>query len=49
MRASDLYRQHAQEAIEQAERCISPSDKAAWLRIAQQWLKLAEDTERDGR
>jgi hypothetical protein len=35
------FRKRAKEAREQAAKAISPLDKAAWLRIAEDWLKLA--------
>jgi hypothetical protein len=35
-------RKRADEAREQAERSFRPTDKEAWLRIAQEWMKLAQ-------
>jgi hypothetical protein len=43
--SADEYRKKADECREQAERSISPIDKSAWLRIAEQWLKLAQETD----
>jgi hypothetical protein len=41
---ADEYRQQAQYCIKQAERANMPgNDKAAWLKMAAQWLQLAED------
>ena len=39
------FRKQAEEATGQAAKCISPLDKAAWLRIAEEWLKLAQSVE----
>jgi hypothetical protein len=36
----DYYRRQAREAEHWAGRAILPSDRAAWLRIAQNWLRL---------
>jgi hypothetical protein len=36
------YRDRAHEAREQAERSFRPSDKEAWLRMAEEWMKLAQ-------
>jgi hypothetical protein len=36
----DYYRRQAQDAEHWAERAIQPSDRAAWLRIAQNWPSL---------
>jgi hypothetical protein len=39
------YRKQAEEARQHAERAVSPFDKEAWLRIAEEWLKLAQSLE----
>ena len=39
------FRKQAEEAGQHAARVISPLDKEAWLRVAEEWLKLAESTE----
>jgi hypothetical protein len=39
------FRKQAEQATEQAAKCVSPLDKAAWLRIAEEWLKLAQSVE----
>jgi hypothetical protein len=39
------FRKQAEEAREHAARVISPLDKEAWLRVAEEWLKLAESAE----
>jgi hypothetical protein len=36
----DFYRQQAQEAERLADRALLADDRAAWLRLAQSWLKL---------
>jgi hypothetical protein len=42
---ADRYREQANEAREQAARSISPLDKEAWLRVAEEWLKLASSAD----
>jgi hypothetical protein len=42
---ADRFLKQAAEARQQAERAISPLDKEAWLRIAVEWLKLAQSVE----
>ena len=36
------FRKQAEETRQHAERAISPLDKEAWLRVAGEWIKLAE-------
>jgi hypothetical protein len=38
---AERFRDQSTEARLQAENAISPLDKEAWLRIAEEWLKLA--------
>jgi len=47
MSAADAarYRKQAEEARQYAESAINPFDKEAWLRIAEEWLKLALSAE----
>jgi hypothetical protein len=45
---ADRYREKAKEATEQAAKVLSPLDKEAWLRIAQEWLKLLCQWRTDG-
>jgi hypothetical protein len=40
-----IYRKNAEDCRQQAERSKLPGDRAAWLRLAEQWLKLAQDAE----
>src|SRR5579863_3899277 len=39
-------RAQAEECLDQADRSTSPTDREAWLRMAAEWIKLAEDAER---
>lgn len=36
----------AEECLDQADRSTSQTDREAWLRMAAEWIKLAEDAER---
>lgn len=42
---ADRFRKQAEEARQQAEKSISPVDKEAWLRVAVEWLKLAQSVD----
>jgi hypothetical protein len=42
----DRFRKEAEEARRQAERAISSLDKEEWLRVAAEWIKLAQDAEK---
>ena len=37
---ADRFRKRAEEARENAARACSPLDAEAWLRVAEEWLKL---------
>ena len=39
------YRKIAEECREQAAKAMSPLDKQAWLRTADEWLELASSVE----
>jgi hypothetical protein len=39
------FRKQAEEATEQATKALSPLDKAVWLRVAEEWLKLASSAD----
>jgi hypothetical protein len=39
-RSDEYYRRQAHDAEIQAQRALSPEDRATWLRLAQQWLAL---------
>jgi hypothetical protein len=43
---ADRFRRHAEEARHQAEQAVSPLDKEAWLRVAAEWIKLAQSEDR---
>jgi hypothetical protein len=40
------FRKQAEECRDQAAKAISPLDTEAWLRVAEEWLKLALSAER---
>jgi hypothetical protein len=42
---TDKYRR-AEEARQNAEKCISSVDKESWGRIAEAWLQLAQEAEK---
>jgi hypothetical protein len=39
------FRQQAEDCRQQAAKTVSPLDKEAWLRVAEEWLKLAVSVE----
>ena len=39
------YLDRVRETRGQAERSFRPSDKEAWLRIAEEWMKLAQTSD----
>jgi hypothetical protein len=42
-------RKQAEQARDHANRALSPLDKEAWLRVAEDWLKLAVSAEQRDR
>jgi hypothetical protein len=42
---ADRFRKQAEDCREQAAKAMSPLDKEAWLRVAEEWLKLALSVE----
>jgi hypothetical protein len=46
---SDRFRRQADESRQQAARSVNPLDKESWLRVAEEWIKLAQaaDDRRD--
>jgi hypothetical protein len=42
---ADRFRSQAQECREQAAKSVNPLDKEAWLRTAEEWIKLAISVE----
>jgi hypothetical protein len=45
---ADRFLSDAEECL-QAERAISPVAKKAWLRLAEEWMKLAKAAKESGR
>ena len=43
---TERYRQNAEECRRKAATVLSPLDKEAWLKLAEEWLALAEFVER---
>jgi hypothetical protein len=41
-------RARAEECLELAAQSTSQTDKEIWLQMAEKWIKLVEDAERDG-
>jgi hypothetical protein len=39
------FRRQADESRQMAERAINPLDKEAWLRLAGEWIKMAQESE----
>jgi hypothetical protein len=47
---ADRFRKQAEECVQQAEKSVSPIDKETWLRVAAEWIRLAQSAdERDGK
>jgi hypothetical protein len=42
---TERFRQQAEECRREAKKAISPLDKEAWLKLAADWLRLAQDIE----
>jgi hypothetical protein len=40
------FRQQAADAQAHAEKAISPLDKESWLKMAGEWIKLAQNAEK---
>jgi hypothetical protein len=43
---TDKYHRNAEEARQQAEKCVSAVDKESWVKLAEAWLQLAQQAER---
>jgi hypothetical protein len=43
------FRRQAEECRQQAENAINPLDKESWLRVAAEWIKLAQAVDERGR
>ena len=39
------FRKQAEECREQAAKAVNPIDKEAWLRLAEEWLKMASSVD----
>ena len=42
---ADTYRKNADECLAQAVKSVSDADKESWLKIAQEWLAMAQAKE----
>jgi hypothetical protein len=42
---AERFRAEAEECRQQAEKAINPLDKEAWLKLAAEWIRLAQDAE----
>ncbi len=45
MSASDDFQKNAEECRQLAAKAIKPATRATWLKLADDWLKLAQITE----
>jgi hypothetical protein len=45
MASADDYRRHASECVRLAQASKNPGDKALLLRMAETWLRLAEEAD----
>jgi hypothetical protein len=45
MASSDEYRRHAGECVRLAQQAQNPNDKALLVRMAETWLRLAQQAE----
>ncbi len=45
MSDADRFRKLADECRDQAEKSHSPHDKERWLKLAGDWIKMAQDAE----
>ena len=43
---AERFLREAEECLRQAETALSALDQLSWLRLAQEWTKLAKETER---
>jgi hypothetical protein len=43
---AERFRKEAEECRQQAEKSVDPIDKEAWLKLAADWGKLAENDDR---
>ena len=45
----ERYRKQAEDCRQMAAKAISPLDKEAWLKLAGDWLRLADDADLRGK
>jgi hypothetical protein len=45
MSDADLYRHNADDCRQRSLQARTPADKANWLKIAEEWQKLAEEVD----
>jgi hypothetical protein len=45
MSPADLYRHNADDCRQRSLHARTPADKANWLKIAEEWQKLAEEVD----
>jgi hypothetical protein len=43
---AERFRKEAEDCRELAGKAMSPADKEAWLQLAEDWLKLAQEAEK---
>ncbi|GLR87997.1 hypothetical protein [Bradyrhizobium iriomotense] len=43
---AEWFRKEAEECRQQAGKTVDPIDREAWLKLAADWAKLAEDDDR---
>jgi gluconate kinase len=48
MTKADEFRKQANDAREMATRALKQEDKAVWLRVAEDWIKLAQQADQSG-
>ncbi|MEK9285264.1 hypothetical protein MTR72_37620 [Bradyrhizobium sp. ISRA442] len=46
---AERFRKEAEECRQMAARAINPADRDGWLKLADDWIKLASEAERKER
>jgi hypothetical protein len=46
---AEKFHKEAEECRQMAKQAANPQDKEAWVRLAEDWLKLAQEAERGTR
>ncbi len=49
MTDADDFRRQAEEARQTAARCLKQEDKAFWLRLAEDWIKRAQQADENAK